>query len=78
MTPPWDPGVAATHLFEDRVMEMSTVSVGRGCRVGSRAVVLYDSELGDGVSLDALSLVMKGETLPRGGRWRGIPARAVD
>lgn len=67
-----------THLFEDRVMKMSTVRVGRGGSVGSRAVVLYDSELGDGVCLDALSLVMKGETLPRGGRWRGIPARTAD
>jgi non-ribosomal peptide synthetase-like protein len=67
-----------THLFEDRVMKMSTVTVGPGGDVGSRAVVLYDAELGPGASLDALSLVMKGETLPGGGRWRGIPARAVD
>ena len=58
-----------THLFEDRVMKMSTVTVGASCSVGSRAVVLYDSELGQGAELDSLSLVMKGESLPAGSRW---------
>jgi non-ribosomal peptide synthetase-like protein len=66
-----------THLFEDRVMKMSTVTVGSGCSVGLRAVVLYDAELGAGASLGPLSLAMKGETLPPGSRWHGIPAHAV-
>jgi non-ribosomal peptide synthetase-like protein len=64
-----------THLFEDRVMKMSTVTVGADCSVGPRAVVLYDSRLEDGAELDALSLAMKGESLPAGTRWQGIPAR---
>jgi non-ribosomal peptide synthetase-like protein len=64
-----------THLFEDRIMKMSTVKIGAASSVGSRAVVLYDAEVGIGASLDALSLVMKGETLRAGRRWRGIPAR---
>ncbi|MCX6619663.1 MAG: amino acid adenylation domain-containing protein, partial [Acidobacteria bacterium] len=66
-----------THLFEDRVMKMSRVEIGNGCVVGPRAVVLYDSTLEDGARLDALSLVMKGETLPAHTRWRGVPARMV-
>jgi non-ribosomal peptide synthetase-like protein len=66
-----------THLFEDRVMKMSTVKIGAGSSVGSRSVVLYDAEIGAGASLDSLSLVMKGETLPPGSHWRGIPARAL-
>ncbi len=64
-----------THLFEDRVMKMSNVTVGRASSVGPRTVVLYDAEVGAGTSLDALSLLMKGERLPDGTRWRGIPAR---
>jgi len=64
-----------THLFEDRVMKMSRLRIGNGCSVGPRAVVLYDSVLEDDVRLDALSLVMKGETLPAGSRWCGAPAR---
>jgi non-ribosomal peptide synthetase-like protein len=67
-----------THLFEDRVMKMSTVTVGPGCTVGPRSVILYDSELSANAELDALSLVMKGETIPSHGRWRGIPAGRVD
>ena len=67
-----------THLFEDRVMKMSTVSIGSACTVGPRAVVLYDSQLEDGVELDALSLAMKGERLPAATRWRGIPAQQID
>jgi non-ribosomal peptide synthetase-like protein len=67
-----------THLFEDRVMKMSTVTVGPRCSVGSRAVVLYDAEVGEGAELDSLSLVMKGESLPAGSRWRGIPARLME
>jgi non-ribosomal peptide synthetase-like protein len=66
-----------THLFEDRVMKMSTVTVGQACSIGPRAVVLYDSQLEDEADLDALSLVMKGERLPAGTQWRGIPARLV-
>jgi non-ribosomal peptide synthetase-like protein len=64
-----------THLFEDRVMKMSTVQVGAGCTIGPRSVVLYDSSVEPGASLDALSLVMKGESLPGGTCWRGIPAQ---
>jgi non-ribosomal peptide synthetase-like protein len=66
-----------THLFEDRVMKMSTIKIGQGVSVGPRSVVLYDTEIGAGASLDALSLVMKGESLPAGSHWRGIPARAI-
>jgi non-ribosomal peptide synthetase-like protein len=66
-----------THLFEDRVMKMSTVKINAGASVGSRSVVLYDAEIGAETGLDALSLVMKGESLPAGTQWRGVPARAL-
>ena len=66
-----------THLFEDRVMKMSTVRVGSGCSVGPRSVVLYDTEMEAYSTLEALSLVMKGEQLPAESRWRGIPAQIV-
>ncbi len=66
-----------THLFEDRVMKMSTVRIGSACTVGPRAVVLYDSQLEAGAELDALSLVMKGESLPAATAWRGIPAQRI-
>ena len=64
-----------THLFEDRVMKMSTVKIGARCSIGSHSVILYDAEIGAGASLDSLSLAMKGEKLPELSYWRGIPAR---
>ncbi|MFI0188450.1 Pls/PosA family non-ribosomal peptide synthetase [Streptomyces sp. NPDC017082] len=62
-----------SHLFEDRVMKMSTVTVGPGASIGPRTVVLYDAVVGAGVRLGALSLVMKGEELPAGTEWQGLP-----
>jgi non-ribosomal peptide synthetase-like protein len=66
-----------THLFEDRVMKMSHVVLESGSSVGTRSVVLYDSVVGADVSVDALSLVMKGERLPDGTDWSGIPSRSL-
>lgn len=42
--------------------------------VGACSVVLYDSSMEPGARLDALSLLMKGETLLAATRWAGIPA----
>jgi non-ribosomal peptide synthetase-like protein len=64
-----------THLFEDRVMKVSGVDVGDRATIGSYAIVLYDSEIGEDAQLGDLSVVMKGETLPAGTSWEGSPAR---
>ncbi|MFJ6215197.1 Pls/PosA family non-ribosomal peptide synthetase [Streptomyces sp. NPDC092296] len=66
-----------THLFEDRVMKMSRVTVQAGSSIGTRAIVLYDAVVGSGVRLGALSLLMKGERLTPGTSWRGIPAQSL-
>lgn len=66
-----------THLFEDRVMKMSTVEIGNGCQLGAMSLVLYDTKLGEDVTIGDLSLVMKGETLPAHSSWTGIPGRKV-
>ena len=63
-----------THLFEDRVMKMSVVSVGDSASIGARSIVLYDSSMEKGTTLQALSLVMKGERIPANTEWKGIPA----
>ncbi|WP_203309306.1 Pls/PosA family non-ribosomal peptide synthetase [Sphingomonas beigongshangi] len=66
-----------THLFEDRVMKVSGVSVRDRATIGSYAIVLYDAEIGEDAQLGDLSVVMKGETLPPGTSWEGSPARLV-
>jgi len=66
-----------THLFEDRVMKMSRLDIGPGASVGSRSVILYDSVIGAGGAVDAMSLIMKGEHVPARTAWQGIPARVA-
>ncbi|MFD1507655.1 Pls/PosA family non-ribosomal peptide synthetase [Georgenia yuyongxinii] len=66
-----------THLFEDRVMKMSTIDIGARSTVGTRSIVLYDSAVGADAYLAPLSLVMKGERLEPGTAWRGIPAQTT-
>jgi non-ribosomal peptide synthetase-like protein len=66
-----------THLFEDRVMKISAIDIRSQARVGASALVLYDTVMEARSSLGDLSLLMKGEVLPSGTRWQGIPARAV-
>jgi non-ribosomal peptide synthetase-like protein len=67
-----------THLFEDRVMKMSTIDIAPCCKVGAGSLVLYDTRFEEGAALGDLSLLMKGETLPAWTGWEGIPARATD
>jgi non-ribosomal peptide synthetase-like protein len=65
-----------THLFEDRVMKMSSLHIGKNVTIGPMSVVLYDSSMKEGAYLDGLSLLMKGEILPAETFWYGIPARS--
>ena len=53
---------------------MDRVQVGAGASVGCLSLVLYDTRMEAGATLDALSLLMKGETLPARSPWRGVPA----
>jgi non-ribosomal peptide synthetase-like protein len=64
-----------THLFEDRVMKVGKVVIGKRCSIGARSIILYDSEMGNDVHIDALSLVMKGENLQSDSNWLGSPVR---
>ena len=64
-----------THLFEDRVMKVGPVKIGKRCSIGARTIILYDSEIGDNVNVDALSLVMKGENLQSNSGWGGSPVK---
>ncbi|MHB8284327.1 MAG: Pls/PosA family non-ribosomal peptide synthetase [Caulobacteraceae bacterium] len=64
-----------THLFEDRVMKVSSIEIGARATIGSLAIVLYDSLVESDAQLGDLSVLMKGETLPAGTSWEGSPAR---
>ncbi|OJW13293.1 Pls/PosA family non-ribosomal peptide synthetase [Mucilaginibacter sp. 44-25] len=66
-----------THLFEDRVMKVGAIKIGDRCSVGSRSIILYDTQMESDVSLEPLSLVMKGEQLAAGTNWTGSPIQVV-
>jgi len=68
--------ILQTHLFEDRILKASRLRIGADCEIGTQSVVLYDTEMKDGARLGALSLVMKGESLPAGTQWVGSPISA--
>ena len=63
-----------THLFEDRVMKIDHVRIGRRVTLGPRCTVLYGAQVDDGAQLGPLTLVMKGERIPADTRWQGLPA----
>jgi non-ribosomal peptide synthetase-like protein len=67
-----------THLFEDRVMKMSYVTLEENASVGGMAVVLYDSKMCRNAILEPLSVLMKHETLPADTRFIGAPAERTD
>ena len=63
-----------THLFEDRVMKIDHIDIGKRIYLGPRTTILYGAVIGNDARLGALTLVMKGEFIPAGSSWRGCPA----
>ncbi len=64
-----------THLYEDRVMKVGRVNIGRGVTVGAGSTVLYDTHVGDFARLGPLTVIMKGEAIPANTEWVGAPAQ---
>ena len=65
--------VVQNHLFEDRIMKSSHLRIGDRASVGNMSVVLYDTTMHERAVLGPLSLLMKGEIMPKAARWHGIP-----
>jgi len=66
-----------THLFEDRVMKIGPVDIGKRAVVGNHSIALPGSTIGDDTRLGSLSLVMSGEVLPDCTEWHGSPVSLV-
>jgi non-ribosomal peptide synthetase-like protein len=64
---------AQTHLFEDRVMKVGQVTMGRRSCAKPYSICLPGSSISDGAQLGSLSLLMKGECLPEYTAWEGAP-----
>ena len=66
-----------THLFEDRIMKIDHVTIGKRVYMGPRSTVLYSAIVSDNAKLGPLTLVMKGETIPTNSNWWGCPAMPI-
>jgi non-ribosomal peptide synthetase-like protein len=66
-----------THLYEDRVMKVGRIEIGRGVTLGTAAIVLYDTKIGDYARLEPLTVVMKGEHIPAHTVWSGAPSQRI-
>ena len=65
--------VVQTHLFQDRIMSLDTVTIGAGATLASHSVALPASVLGSGVTVGPGSLVMRGDRVPAHSVWQGNP-----
>ncbi len=63
------------RLRVEETPECGAVAVEARASIGPAAYLLPDSRVGEGAVVGDLSLVMRGETLHSGRRWRGIPVR---
>jgi len=66
-----------THLYEDRIMKVGSIEIGRGVTIGSGSTVLYDTKIGEFAQIRPMTLIMKGETIPAHTAWCGAPAQLV-
>lgn len=66
-----------THLYEDRVMKVGRVELGKGVTIGAGSTVLYDTHVGDYARIGQTTVVMKGENIPAHSEWAGAPAQPV-
>jgi non-ribosomal peptide synthetase-like protein len=65
-----------THLFHDRLLNMGPAVLGAGSTLGPSSAVLPDTVLGEGCSVGARSVVLRGEHLPALTSWHGAPVQA--
>ncbi|MDT8915334.1 amino acid adenylation domain-containing protein [Amycolatopsis sp. PS_44_ISF1] len=68
--------VVQTHLFHDRIMSMSPVTLDEGATLGPHGIVLPGASIGARTTVGPGSLVTRGDAVPADGRWLGNPISA--
>ena len=63
------------YTVEDGELVIGTVSIGRGCLVGTRSVLCPDTVMEDDARLEDLSLLLSNARIPAGETWSGSPAQ---
>ncbi|NKQ54522.1 amino acid adenylation domain-containing protein [Amycolatopsis sp. K13G38] len=65
--------VVQTHLFHDRIMSMSEVTLAEGATLGPHGIVLPGAGIGARTTVGPGSLVTRGDAVPADSRWLGNP-----
>ncbi|RSN42244.1 amino acid adenylation protein [Amycolatopsis sp. WAC 04197] len=68
--------VVQTHLFHDRIMTMSPVTLDEGATLGPHGIVLPGAGIGARTTVGPGSLVTRGDAVPADSRWLGNPISA--
>ncbi|GAA1027062.1 MULTISPECIES: Pls/PosA family non-ribosomal peptide synthetase [Amycolatopsis] len=68
--------VVQTHLFHDRIMTMSRVTLEEGATLGPHGIVLPGASIGARTTVGPGSLVTRGDAVPADSRWLGNPISA--
>ncbi len=61
------------HSFEDRVLKIDRVTIGRRSALDTDCLLLYGADIGDAARVRPHSVVMKGEHLQTGRTYSGVP-----
>lgn len=70
--------VVQTHLFQDRVMSLDTVTLGDGATIGPHSVALPAAAIEQAATVGPASLVMRGDHVPAATKWQGNPIEIVE
>ena len=70
--------VVQTHLFQDRVMSLDTVTVDDGATLAAHSVSLPASHIHTNATVAPGSLVMRGDQVPGHTTWQGNPIEPVE
>ncbi len=62
------------HTVENMVLKLEPCIVGKNCNVGALSTLMPGAKMEDGSNLLSMTLVLKGETVPQGEEWAGLPA----
>jgi len=65
------------HTFEDRVLKIGPVHIGKNATVGRATVVFYGTNIEPRCRVAPHSVVMKNETLSAGRDYAGVPTKPV-
>jgi amino acid adenylation domain-containing protein len=72
-----DDALLSCHTVENMVLKLAPARTGRGCTLRGGAVLMPGAAMEEGAVLLEQSQVLKGETVPAGTVWAGLPATQV-